>query len=87
MPQIDKVLFLPQVFGSFVFIFLTFIFLVQFAGLLLASTYKARNNLMYGFMGVSSKISKIMSFHLSNYGKLITLSLKVKSIFFFIICF
>jgi len=83
MPQIDKLLFLPQVFGSFVFIFFTFIFLIKFAGLLLASTYKVRNNLTFGAMSVNSIVKSIVTLHLTKYSKLVALSLKIKSLLFF----
>ena len=45
MPQIDKVLFLPQVLGSFIIIILFFIFLIKFASLSLASIFNARYKL------------------------------------------
>ena len=85
MPQIDKILFLPQVLGSFIFMFFSFIFLIKFAGLLLASTYKVRNKLIYGFMGVNSIVTKLINSYFFNYGKDINLSLKIKSLFFLIL--
>jgi hypothetical protein len=78
MPQIDKVLFFPQVFSSFLIIFFIFIFLVRFAGLILASIFKLRTKLFFYNCKSNKSTNSITKLHLIKYSYIINLAIKIK---------